>query len=122
MPVNAWRVNDSMFAPKPLLWQRMYVAAVVEEKLAQPTIDWLWERHNPDSGKREIVTNASITGSDTPGVPVLHFIMEYTARGANKTDFRRKVWEAMTMAAGTTQVMARVEIIQVATIRLDLGD
>lgn len=109
------------YEPKDIEWRRFHVAMMVPTEFAQPVIDWLWERHGPHAGKRMVVTNASlrVTAHDT--VTQVSLIMEYTARGANKTDVRRKAWEALTKVAGTTQVNGRVEAHAMAYVNIGFG-
>lgn len=115
-------MRDGTSEPKKLEWRRFYLCAVVATDLAEPARDWLWQHHQPKPGRRMQMTHCTLRPGDADGITEMHMLMEYAARGANRTDVRRKVWEALTVVNGTKNVLARVDAQTVATVWLDFAD
>lgn len=92
---------DYDYEPKRLEWRRFGVFTTLPTRYAELTLDWLWERHNPQMGKPMVVTHANTRPTEYEAVSELALCMEYAARGANKTDIRRKVSQAVTSVADT---------------------
>lgn len=110
---------DYNYEPKPRHWRRFGVVAVLPIQYAQPALDWLWERYSPTMNTAMVVTHGSVRPTDQETVAELALVMEYAARGANKTDIRRKVSQAITKVANSWNVLHRVEARQMAFVDLE---